>query len=148
MTMTLIDRLVESAGVATVDEDNVDAFVETVPAAVLFFYGNPRQHPESNDVAVILPELIKVFGGRLAMAVVEREAQPSLQQRYGFMQWPALVFVRRDGYLGTITRVRNWAEYLEQIDQILNARPSRPPLAVAVDGGDRGCQGTVQETGE
>lgn len=148
MTMTLIDRLVESAGVSTVDEANVDAFVETVPAAVLFFYGNPRQHPESNDVAVILPELIKVFGGRLAVAVVEREAQPSLQQRYGFMQWPALVFVRRDGYLGTITRVRNWAEYLEQIDQILNARPSRPPLAVAVAGSDRGCQGTVQETGE
>ena len=148
MTMALIDRLVELPGVSTVDEDSIDAFVDSVPAAVLFFYGDPKQYPESNDVAIILPELLKAFDGRLAAAVVAREAQTILQQRYGFMQWPALVFMCRDGYLGTITRVRNWGEYLEQIDQILHARPSRPPLAVAVAGNDSGCQGTVQETGK
>jgi hydrogenase-1 operon protein HyaE len=147
MTMALIDKLVESHGYPTVDAGNVDEFIAAHPTAVLFFYGDPKQYPESNDVAIILPELVREFSGHLAAAIVAREAQPPLQQRYGFTQWPALVFVRRDGYLGAITRVQDWADYLEQVARILVAAPSRPPLAVSVVGGEGACMNAAREQG-
>jgi hydrogenase-1 operon protein HyaE len=147
MTMSLIDRLVESHGYPVVNTGSVDAFLEQSPVSVLFFYGDPKQYPESNDVAVILPELVRKFSGRLAAAVVDSDAQRPLQARFGFTQWPALVFLNRDGYLGTISRVQDWADYLYNIEHIMRATPTRPPLAVTVEGADSTCMGTPGEQG-
>ena len=82
---------------------------------VLFFPGDPKRHKETTDVAVVLPELIAAFGDRVRPAVVSREAEIELQKHYGFRAWPSLVFVRRGGYLGTVSRMKNWSEYLQEI---------------------------------
>ena len=94
---------------------------------MLFFTGDPTKFREANDVAVILPELVQAFQGLLRPAVVARSVEVKLQMHYGFKAWPALVFLRDGGYLGTITGVQNWTDYLQKIQFLLASEPSRPP---------------------
>jgi len=137
MTSSLIEALSARHGLPRLEGSDLERFVQGHEHSVLFFAGNPTQYPESNDVAVILPELLKAFAERLAAAVVAPTAEHELQTRYGFSQWPALVFLRRGEYLGTITRIRDWGDYLAEIEGILAAPASRPPsLGVPVVGLD------------
>lgn len=127
MPSPLIRRLSEQDHYPIVDVENLDAFLQSHDDVVLFFTENPAQYPESNDVAVILPELVKVYGGALTAAVVDRDSDRELQKRYGFLRWPALVFLRRGEYLDVITQVQDWNVYLDEINRILKLAPSRPP---------------------
>lgn len=125
----LIQKLIDERGYPRVTEENHNEFVGQPGTNVLFFAGDPKQHKESTDVAVILPELVAAFGHRLRPGVVADYPKigRELQRRYGFNAWPALVFVREGGYLGTITRVQDWADYLGRIAELLASEPSRPP---------------------
>ena len=127
MSAPLIDALVERHGLPLLDEAGLDAFVADGAHSLLFFAGDPVKYPEALDVAVILPELLKVFAGRLQAAVIAPDAEQALQNRFGFSRWPALVLLRGDAYLGVITRVRNWDEYLFELSRLLDSEPSRPP---------------------
>jgi hydrogenase-1 operon protein HyaE len=127
MASPLIEALTARHGFTAVNEETVDAFLATHAEAVLFFPGDFERLVESTDVAVILPEILKAFKGRLAAAVVERQAERALQRRYRFNAFPALVFLRGAGYLAAITRVLNWQEYLSEISRVLALDPSAPP---------------------
>ena len=127
MSSPLIRMLVEEQGYATVTEDNIDAFLAGNDFSVLFFSGDPERIADSNDVAVILPELMKVFGEIMVPAVVEREPERALQLRYRFSSFPTLVFLRGDGYLGALSQVKDWSVYLEEITAMLSQEPSAPP---------------------
>ena len=127
MNTTLIERLFSEHGYPEINRDNHDEFVNLSGACVLFFTGDPNKFRETNDVAVILPELINVYRGRLRAGVVSRSAEVELQMLYGFKAWPALVFLRDGGFLGTITGVQNWSDYLDEIETLLAAEPTRPP---------------------
>ncbi len=127
MSSPLIQRLLEDYGYPEIGEENLQAFLQNPGMHVLFFTGDPKQHRETNDVAVVLPELVKAFPGELNPGVVKREAEKALQIRYGFRRWPALVFLRREGYLGAITGIRNWADYLTEVQTLLVAEPKQPP---------------------
>jgi hydrogenase-1 operon protein HyaE len=136
-----IRRLTEQYRYPVVGVENLDAFLRSHEDVVLFFTENPSQYPESNDVAVILPELMKVYVGMLTAAVIDRDSDRELQRRYGFTRWPALVFLRRGEYLGAITQVRGWSDYLDEVGRILKSAPSRPPgIGIAAVGANRpGC---------
>jgi hydrogenase-1 operon protein HyaE len=135
MPSAQIRRLTEHHHYPLLDEANLDAYVAQRDHLVLFFSENPAKFPESNDVAMILPELVKAFAGRLEAALIAPAAQQALQRRYGFSQWPALVFLRRGAYLGAITQMRNWDDYLREIEQLLQAEPTSPPgFAIPVVG--------------
>lgn len=124
MPSPLIEKMIEQHGYRRVDEHSVDAFVQDSECSVLFFTENPKHYPESNDVAVVLPELMKQFTGRLQVAVVEREAEQTLRARYPFNEWPSLVFLRKGDYLGAISRVQNWEDYLREFERLIDAEPS------------------------
>ncbi|MCC7198876.1 MAG: hypothetical protein IT483_05160 [Gammaproteobacteria bacterium] len=126
----LIERLVSQLGFPEVDTATVDAFLAGPGDAVLFFSENPAQHPESLDVAVILPELVAAFRGRLRGAVVSRASERELQKRFGFARWPALVFVRGGEYVGAITAVQDWDFYVSRVQELLDS-PTRREAAVA-----------------
>lgn len=126
----LIERLVREFAFPEVDTGNVDAFVAQPGDTVLFFTENPAQHPETVDVAVILPELVAAFRGRLQAAVVSRGAERELQKRYGFARWPALVFVRGGDYVGAITSIQDWDFYLARVQELLDS-PTRREAAIA-----------------
>jgi hydrogenase-1 operon protein HyaE len=122
-----IRRLTEKHHLPVLNEENLDDYATQQENLMLFFSENPQQFPESNDVAMVLPELVKAFDGRLQAALIDHDAQHSLQTRYGFGQWPALVFLRRGEYLGAITQIQNWDDYLREIEQLLQADPARAP---------------------
>jgi hydrogenase-1 operon protein HyaE len=115
--------MIQQQGYPELDEATLAPFLAEQEHSVLFFTGDPKQYPESNDVAVILPELAARFADRFRVAVVVREAELPLQKRFPFSSWPALVFLRGEHYLGAITRVQNWGDYLAEIERLLGAEP-------------------------
>ena len=126
----LIDRLTDELNYPMLDLSNIDAFLADNDFSVLFFTEDIKRFPETNDVAVVLPELLAVFPD-LKAAVISRNDEKKLQSLYGFRAWPALVFMRREQYLDAITGIQDWSEYLSQIKNILTSEPKRP-LSVGV----------------
>lgn len=127
MTHPLIQRLFDEYEYPEVSLESHDDFVNQPGVNVLFFAGDPKRFRDTTDVAVVLPELAKVFSGALRPGVVSASDEQELQKRYGFTAWPALVFLRTGGYLGAITGIQNWAEYLNEIKVLLTAEPVPPP---------------------
>ncbi|MCK9395509.1 MAG: hydrogenase [Methylobacter sp.] len=127
MTPPLITQLQTRHGYPLLNADSYDSFVYGNESVVLFFCNDPVQFPESNDVAVILPELVKTFNGRLQAAVIEKSIERELQARFRFTGWPSLVFLRNGEYLGVITGIRSWQEYKQETAGILASEPTEPP---------------------
>jgi hydrogenase-1 operon protein HyaE len=133
MSSHLIEQLVDTHGYTLLTEETRDDFLNQTEHAVLFFTEDPTRFHESNDVAVVLPELIKVFGDQITPAVVDRRIEKDLQKAYGFRAWPSLVFLRRGEYLGAISRMSDWDDYLSNIRSILASEPSSPPSIAIPD---------------
>lgn len=129
MSHVLIDRLIDELGYERVTLDNHDEFVAEAGMNVLFFPGDPRTVKDATDVAVVLPELVQAFGGQLRPGVVTDVFGDGkmLKRQYGFSEYPSLVFVRSGEYVGAITRIQDWGEYLEKISNLFVAAPRRPP---------------------
>lgn len=121
----LIDRLSEELKYPVLDLTNIDEFLEQYEHSVLFFTEDAKRFAESNDVAVVLPELMSIFPS-IVPAVIARKDEKKLQSLYGFRSWPALVFMRNHQYLDAITGIKDWSEYIEKITSILESEPSRP----------------------
>jgi hydrogenase-1 operon protein HyaE len=122
MSVAVLARLTEELGYPVVDPDNVDAFLAGSEEAVLFFPNDPERYKESADVAVILPELVADLGRPLVPAVVGAPREKELAARFGVTVWPALAFFRQGEHRGTIARVRDWADYKQQIPALLDSR--------------------------
>lgn len=126
MPSPLINRLIDELDYPLLDKDNFEAFIQSAPYSVLFFTEEPKRFPESNDVAVILPELVKQFP-QLSPAVISTDFEKKLQGRYNFNVWPALVFLKDGRYLAGITKVQDWDVYMAEISSILTLKPKRDP---------------------
>ncbi|MGZ5008858.1 MAG: hydrogenase [Methylobacter sp.] len=127
MTSALLEQLQTHHHYPLLDADSYDHFVYNNETVVLFFCNDPVRFPESHDVAVILPELVKVFNDRLQAAVIDKSIERELQARFRFTGWPSLVFLRNGEYLGVITGIRNWHEFMQESARILASEPSQPP---------------------
>jgi len=127
MNTSSLKRLQIQHGIPMLNADNYDMFIYGNDDVVLFFSNDPTLFPESHDVAVILPELLKTFSNRLQGAVIDRSIERELQARFRFTTWPALVFLRRGEYLGVITGIKDWPEFGQEFAQILSREPSQPP---------------------
>ena len=127
MFSPLLTSIINREGLKVVDEVSLEERAGQTVLSMVFFPGDANRLSESNDVAVILPELVKAFDGNVTAFVVAREAERELQRRYRFNSFPSLVFLRDGDYLGTIQGVRDWADYLMEISEILTREPSDPP---------------------
>lgn len=123
----LIQSLIDRQGFVLVDDKTLPELAVSHENAMLFVAGDPKRMPETLDVAVVAPEIIKAFGGRLVGFLASPTAEPHFQMTLGFNVFPALVFLRRGDYLGAITRIRDWPDYMVEIPQILARQPSTPP---------------------
>ncbi|MGY4363159.1 hypothetical protein ACVW0J_009652 [Bradyrhizobium sp. i1.7.7] len=85
------------SGLPEVDAATVDHFLggadEAGAVAVLLSAGDPNRFPEAIDVAVVLPELIAAFGNRLRGAIIARDAERVLGERFEVRVQPTLIFV-------------------------------------------------------
>lgn len=111
-------------GLPTIDVTEIDDFLsaaETAGAvAVLLFAGDPVRWPEATDVAIVLPELIEAFQGRLQGAVIAREAELALAPRFNVQVYPALVFWRHGRVLDVIPKIKDWSVYVARITGLLD----------------------------
>jgi hydrogenase-1 operon protein HyaE len=129
MNHPLIERLFTELGYAKISLDNHDEFVAVPGMNVLFFPGDPTTVKDATDVAVVLPELVAASNGQLRPGVITDTFGDGavLRRHYGFTEFPSLVFVRSGEYVGTITRIQDWGDYLQRIDQLFTALPRRAP---------------------
>lgn len=129
MSHPLVDRLVSELDYPEISLQNHDEFVGASGMNVLFFPGDPTTVRDSTDVAVVLPELVDAFDGQLRPGVVTDVFGDgkALKRQYGFREYPALVFVRSGEYIGVLTRIQDWGDYLEKIAELMTGAPSRPP---------------------
>ncbi|QGM96804.1 hypothetical protein [Methylocystis parvus] len=128
--MSALQPLAGKTRLPIADDSTIEAILSAGGAhVVLLFAGDPAQRPESGDVAVIFPELLKAFEGRLSGAVVAREAEKSLGARFQVDVLPSLAVIRDGATIGVIPRIRDWPEYLEKIEALL--APDAPRAAKA-----------------
>ena len=130
---------------AELTAETIDAFVGRPGHAMLVFTEDPLRVRETLDLAVIVPELVRAFPGRFRVGVLLPEAARPLQARYGFRRWPALVLLADGKHVGAVDGLRAWDEYVNEIAQLLEAAPKRPPtigIAVKAAGADAGGCGS------
>ena len=114
-----------------VEAGDVDAFLAAADGAgavaVLLSAGDPVRWPEATDVAIVLPELIGAFQGRLSGAVIARRAESELGQRFGVRVQPTLIFCSKGETLGLIAKIQDWPDYIDRISKLLD----RPRFSAA-----------------
>jgi hydrogenase-1 operon protein HyaE len=127
MFTPLLQTIIDRNGYAVITAEDADSITAAEEFSVLFFAGDADRLSDSNDVAVVLPQLCAAFDGLFTPFIVHRDAERALQRRYRFTAFPALVFLRRGEYLGAIQQIQDWTDYLSQIAGILEREPSEPP---------------------
>lgn len=127
MFSPLMQSVIERENLPVVSADTLDDFARGNGDTILFVGGDWNRHVEVNDVAVILPELLKASNGLLKAAVLERDSERRIQTRYRFSKFPSLIFLRDGEYLGVIQKVLDWQDYIAEINRILAGQPVPAP---------------------
>ncbi|MGZ4960207.1 MAG: hydrogenase [Methylomonas sp.] len=127
MKPTLLEQLQTSHAVPILDAESYHLFVHGHRNVLLFFANDALLFPETHDVAVIFPELLKAFAGQLHGAAIDHSIERELQARFRFTSWPSLVLLRQGEYVGVISGIRDWRQYGQEIAELLQSEPSQPP---------------------
>jgi hydrogenase-1 operon protein HyaE len=117
--LTLFARYVATHGFHALPAAGVQEFVALPGDAMLFFSEDPRRVPETWDVAVVLPDLVRLSPRPLRVALLDPTVARALASSYGVDLWPSLVFTREGRILGRIERMRDWDEYAQRIPRIV-----------------------------
>ena len=120
-------RLTAQHGCSVVTADSFDEFISEPGESVILFTEDPQRVPETWDIAVILPELIKGLSKQPRVGLLAPADAHAVSSRYGIRLWPALLAVRGGAYLGVIEGLKDWGIYAAQLPQLLAAPESRPP---------------------
>lgn len=120
----LVARLVDQRGFAYLDAEDAGA----LPAgdALLFLPAHGKGHLETPDIAVVLPELVaalSVAGG----AVAGPDYEKHLRAELGGIALPAIVVMRDGRPAGSLSRMRDWDEFIERLSALIKA-PAIPPV--------------------
>jgi hydrogenase-1 operon protein HyaE len=112
-------RLLQMPGITALGQDDVEGFTAHGLTA-LFFTGNPTRYPEIDDLAVVLPELLKEFPGKFRVGVIDPDVEKKLAVRFKVSVRPTLLFLRDGAVVLSLPRMRDWAVYIEEINKILS----------------------------
>lgn len=123
----LITRLCEQHQFILVDEGNLEALTQASGDMVLLLTEDVVRSPETWDVAIVLPEILKLFGGRLKAAIADTENSKKLQARFGTTRFPAMVFLRDGEYVDVIQRMLDWDEFVAEVTGVLEKPVGRAP---------------------
>ena len=123
----LIERLVSQLGAEWVDETRIVEWSARSGEGVVLLAGDPVRFPEGLDVAAVLPEIMRSFPNRFAVAVVPRQHEEAVAKMYGSNRWPTLLFLRGGHYVTRIAGMQDWDVYLQAVEAALGMPVSRPP---------------------
>ena len=119
MFSPLMEQIIERENFRIVDENDYKDFCKEHDIAVIMVAGDYVRIGAVNDVAVILPELVKAYQGRFTPCIARRKSEAYFQATYKFVLLPTLVFFRDGLKIGAISGVLDWTDYLAQINAIL-----------------------------
>jgi len=120
MTHPLIARLTDEFDYPVLTSmAEVADFTDVPGMHVIFVPGDVRRNLETPDVAVILPELQQAFQGQFDCAVAGDDVDIELRETTEVRKTPSLIFYRDGHLVGGIPKVRDWAEYIERINQLI-----------------------------
>ncbi|WEJ08692.1 thioredoxin domain-containing protein [Sinorhizobium prairiense] len=112
---SILVRAVSERVLSVVDETDIDARVVRSSGEPddpgLVFTGNPAR-PETEDVAVVRPELPQFARSPLRGSLVRRKAEGKLKARLNVVV-PILTVMGRERPAGAPGNVRGWSEYVE-----------------------------------
>ncbi len=111
-------RLLQMPGISELKQDDVDAFAAEGLTA-LFFTGNVTRYPEIDDLAVVLPELLKEFPNRFRVGVINPDVEKKLAVRFRVSVRPTLLFLRDGAVVLSLPRMRDWVEYIQELNKIM-----------------------------
>lgn len=121
MTAPLIDRLTTELGYPRLSTmAALEAAIASPNLMCLFMTGNPQKNLETNDVAVILPELQASFGRVFDCAVIDQLIEIEAKDRLGVRPTPSLIFACGGDVIGSVPRVRDWDDYQVRLRAILS----------------------------
>lgn len=136
------DRHVAKAGLTRLTAETFDEFVKAGGDAMVFFAEDPKRVPETWDVAVLLADLLPMAGAPLRIGMLLPADAQVLASRFSIGIWPALLFMRDGGYVGTIEGMRDWSVFARDIPAMLARPVTRAPgigIPVATIGGASSC---------
>jgi len=132
----LLQRLVRCDGLKRVvvdGEDGIAGFAADAGDSVVLLTDAPKRCPEAWDLAVVLPEVLKLFGARLRAGVADPEASATIAARFGVTRFPALLFQRSGDYVGVLEGMREWSAFPVAFERMLGTAPARAPgIGIAV----------------
>ena len=121
----LVARLTAALGFPYLDSE--EEAVAALPAgdSLLFLPAHGKAHMETPDIAVVLPELVGALGASAALsgAVAGPAYEKQLREQLGGIALPAIVVLRGGRPLGSLSRMRDWDEFLERLTAVI-ARPA------------------------
>jgi hydrogenase-1 operon protein HyaE len=136
----LVARLVNECGAARLDDALFDDFVRAPGEAALFFTEDPVRFREVLDVAVILPELRTGCVRPFRIGVLPPPLANAKAATYGVRRWPALVFLRGGEWLGNVEGLRDWNDYVEAVNALLEGETrALPPKVIPVASATKSC---------
>ena len=115
MTSALIDMMLRDTGCPQLDRGALDDFLAPGGAAALFIAGFNAKRPETGDVAVIFREMLLDFHGRLRGALVSREAETTVQQRFKAPVVPCVVVLRDGEPVARLNGIKDWEDYVRAV---------------------------------
>jgi len=123
MTHPLIDTLAKTPGAELVSADTLDAFLAARSdcLTLLFFAGHGANKLETPDVAVVLIELLKLFGDKIRVAVIDEASERELMGRCAVLMLPSISIFHGDKHLKTIAKIQDWEVYAGEMPTLLSA---------------------------
>ncbi len=121
----LVARLTAALGYPYLDSEEEAAAALPAGDSLLFLPAHGKAHMETPDIAVVLPELIGALGISAALggAVAGPAYEKQLREQLGGIALPAIVVLRSGRPLGSLSRMRDWDEFLERLTAVI-ARPA------------------------
>jgi hydrogenase-1 operon protein HyaE len=126
----LLGRLATEVSIPTLRADEVAAHAASQPLLALLFNGDPTRAPESWDVCVVLPELVRTVPGLRAATLSPAESR-KLAPAFGVDKFPSLVVLKHGEYTGVIEGMRDWLPFCAELAQ-LAAAPARTPPGIGI----------------
>jgi hydrogenase-1 operon protein HyaE len=124
----LLEALAARPGCEVLRKAQLDDFLARNPRALLFFTGDVTQRPEGLDVAIVVRELVKSYGDRLRVGLIDRRDEAVLMARFGVIVTPAVAFVRDGQQKEVVARMREWPVFTQACERLLAEDAATAPI--------------------